>query len=941
MKPWDNANNGSKYDGLPSSKGPSVSGEPQLKSVFAPFRCVMKKVALFFLFVWGVPGLISAQEATPQTVSPIPASPPGTRDWLVPGTQISGNGVNKLPRVDVRHPDFGKRSNCSFAADPTGNNASDCAIQAAIDWSVANPQGSGWPTVYIPAGTYKLTKTLRVPCQLRLVGDGPSVTVLEPVTANQNGVTVYNRGKTPIPNPWTCNGSIEDLTIHAPAGHLYTATLIELQNAVGYSIIHVRGSNGGGRGLTMLGNTERVKVMDTEWDTIRWPIVALGNELRFLDTNIASAGMDSSGWCMSDNNCVNGVAPGNQWTVPQQLAGASGNGTTASYVVTGGANNASTNGVSPLVPSHWFTVSGIRDVTGLNGTYQISTVFNNCSAVANGSCTAHSATQYVVQAANTARGTAAVNGATYKPTMLPERNSAFTFGGAAISILGGSIKANWFSGCFTAGATFSGLIEGFYCEGFPINHQPHLNSDLQLTGLPWTTKLTSAISDNVASIADNKWSTMFVNDPADASKLQGVVIRILPQDYSRSGSHKCSAYVETSTGGCVFQSQYEQALAITAGDGTIHFNRRNFSGSMLPADAGTIAWPAGSVVSEVPQSPYGALTVIASHFESIAPTGSDSGWSSDCDDQSALICATAIIGGIPNGYTTYPTAGDPPGGAVTFIDVEWWGLGGPSNENIGQQFIKVVGRGDITVINGGQHGQILGESAEAINGQLLNNASPTVYAVPGKDGSIPYLTYSNPTANIYLNTTRPSYLAMVNGINDPLLGENPRSRYAVGFQFAGSSCVYDTPAPDAKHATIRHCIKGGPAFVGTDIGWEDDLWDPEASQWVGALNFAGNAHGKGGLFHVLRNSSAEFDGPVSLNGGVIVGSAYEGRANLIGGSVNVPSTIVTPASNLTLTNCGARGTPGILSLGTVNAGTGFTIKSSSPTDSSVVCWWIH
>jgi Pectate lyase superfamily protein len=897
----------------------------------------MKKAVLVFCSFCCL-HLVALAQVSIQT--PIPTNGV-TGNWSVPGTEVAGNGINKLPRVDVRHPDFGKPSGCGNPADPTGTNPSDCAIQAAIDWSMANPQGKGWPSIYIPAGTYKLTKALRVPCQLRLVGDGNSVTVLEPAIANQNGVTVYTKSGAPIPNAWICGGSIEDLTIHAPAGHLYTATLIELQNAVGYSISHIRGSNGGGRGLVMLGNSERVKVIDTEWDTIRWPIVALGNELRFLDTSIASAGMDSTGWCMSPNNCVNGVPPGNQWTVPQQLTGASGSGTAASYLVTGGSDSMSTNGISPLVAGHWFTVEGIHDITGLNGVYQITKVFNNCKAVANGSCSTPSATQYIVFAANTSTGTSSANGATFKPTMLPERNGAFTFGGAAISILGGSIKANWYSGCFSTNETFSGLIEGFYCEGFPINHQPHLNSDLQMAGLPWSTTLTSAVSENVASIANNQWSLAYVNDPADAPTLQGLIVRIMPPDYSHTPTSKCSASVTTPSGGCVSQSQYEQAVAITAGDGTIHFSMRNYSGSNLPPNAGTIVWPPGSIVSEAPEASYGSLTVIGSHFSSVNPVFANTGWAADCDDQTALICGTVVIGGIPNGYTTFPAAGSPPGGSVTFIDVEWWGLGGPANENTGQQFVKVVGVGDVTVINGGQHLQALGETSEAASGKMLMNSSPSVYAVPGKDGTPAYLTYSNPTSDIYVNTTRSTYRARVNGFNDPVLGANPRSQYALGFQFAGSSCDYDTPAAGASHAAIRHCVRGGPAFTGTGVGWEDDVWNPATSQWVSALNFSGNAGANGGLLQMPGNSRAEFDGPVTLNGGMVVGSSYQGRATLTAGTAAVPTTAITAASNVTLTNCGARGTAGILSLGPVVAGSNFVIKSSSEDDTSIVCWWIH
>lgn len=177
--------------------------------------------------------------------------------------------ASKLPRVDVRHPDFG--IGCSNAADPTGQQDSTCAIEAAIAWSIANPQGATYPDVYVPAGTYKISSALYVPCEIHFVGDGPDATILEPVNNGANGITVVPGSHAVQPNLWTCNGSLENMTIHAPGGYLYTATLVEIQNSTGYTLSRIRGSNGGGRGLALVGTTERLKVIDTEWDRFAGP----------------------------------------------------------------------------------------------------------------------------------------------------------------------------------------------------------------------------------------------------------------------------------------------------------------------------------------------------------------------------------------------------------------------------------------------------------------------------------------------------------------------------------------------------------------------------------------------------------------------------------------------------------------------------------------------
>ena len=854
------------------------------------------------------------------------------------GVLNTPNNVNKLPRVDVRHPDFG--ASCANAADPSGQQDSTCAIQAAIAWSQANPRGQTYPTVYLAAGTYLISAALYVPCQLHLVGDGPQATILEQTNNTANGITIYPLTTAVQPNLWTCNGSLENLSIHAPGGHLYTATLVELQNTAGYTISRVRGSNSGGRGLALVGSTERLKATDTEWDTIRWPIVATGNELKFLDTQIALPGTDAGGYCMVPNNCVNGVYPGFNWTgttqpvisasgngtsatyvisgsptisaggyfkvsgltgvaglngtfqassvqpnrpaagqytlianaaaagtagiasatigTQQVLVSASANGSTAKFVVQGGSDPGGSNGTSPLIAGHWFTISGIPDLTALNGTWQVAGVSNNSPASG----------QYTITAAIAANGTGTVANASFKPTVLPENHSAFYMEGAAINVLGGSIKPLWYEGCFQGTALFSGLIEGFYCEGYPINGQPHLNANITEIGLPFSTSLTGPIANNAAPVASTAWAPVYVNNPSDVGGAGlGLQVRILPQDWLL-GSTAPSAYVPG-----VQRGQYEIAFAIFSGDGEAHFTSRNYGGTVSQTN---LAWPTGSIVAEIPQSSYGTLTVKSSHLSSIDPPSSNGGWAAYCNDTNYLICANTIAGPIPNGYTTFTNgqvAGGGGGASISFEGDEWWGLGGAANELTGELFVKALGSSSVSVANSGL-AMSAGETSEVLNGQYLANSYPTVTAVQYGDGSSAWLTYANAQqGTLASNTSGPFYESVVDRQADPVLGSNPNSGWALGHQFAGSSCSYDTPGSGLTHSTYRFCMKGGPNNSGANSGWEYDIWN--GSAWVNAFGISGQNNSTANL---QVSGATEVQGALtasSINGEVTVdGVAY-------------------------------------------------------------------
>ena len=840
----------------------------------------MKNLALLLLL-----GLVSTTS---------PASAQNT-----PQTPAAGSFAryaNGVPHVDVTRADFGANSTCPNAADKTGRLDSTCAIKAAIAWTLGNPQGSAYPVLYFPAGTYKISDVLRIPANLRVMGDGKVGTVIEQTNNSANVFTVYSPTRVIQPDAWSLDGTLSNLRLYSPNGHNYTANFIELDNAVGFHLFDIEIGNGGGRGIQMNGSTERVDSIDLTINTVRWPIVAIGNELRFLNTNLASPGEDSSGYCFG-TNCVNGVYPGFHWARPQRLVSARGNGATATYVIAGGSDQESSNGISPLVAGHWFTVAGIPNVTGLNGAYQIQRVLNNRP----------SRDEYTVTAANTATGTADVSGATFKPTILPSNQAgAFFMAGAAIDVIGGSIKANWYEGCFETQAVFSGLIEGFYCEGYPLNGQPHENASLLANGLPPWTSTTGAISNNAVPVAGSQWMPNYVNDPSDigALRLGGGVYRILPADFSRS-SHAPSADVPG-----VEQDQYENVMGLFAGDGQFHIVRRNFQGSTAPPG---INWPAGSIIAEVPQGNYGVLKVADNHFESVDSPGPN--WDSYCNDANQYICSEAIIGSIPNGYTAFSTSMSPgaPNIMVDLNDDEWWGFCA-EKKLYGEGCVKVSIIGNVI----GASSSNKGETYEASHGQYLDSSN--VYAVQEADGSYAGMSYINPSSQFIGNTFSGTLTHYVDSFNDPVLGANPGMTYAFGSQFMNSKCWYDTPPDGQPHALSRFCLLGGPANTGTSQRLQFDQW--VNSRWVTSFS--------------VNPDHAQIAGqPIATD-------QYQGSVSLHGGAAIVRSP-ATPSNkqSIAIWNCGPAGTVGVPELVAVQPRDSFTVRSSSPGDTSTVCWWIH
>ena len=230
----------------------------------------------------------------------------------VTGTLAVANQISKLPRVDVRSPDF------AGGADPTGTRDSYPAISAAVAFALASSTSAGdasFPTIYLAPGHYLVNGTIRLPSSMHMVGDSKANTILQETNATANLITVYNGSVCTI---FTCFGGLENITLSG-IGKLTTGTLLEMQLGF-FTLRDVHFVNTGGRGLQMNGPSERMVSYDSSFNQVRWPIIMAGdtNEDYFYNTQIVSAGQTAditssptwnNHWCYSVN-CTNGVFNG-------------------------------------------------------------------------------------------------------------------------------------------------------------------------------------------------------------------------------------------------------------------------------------------------------------------------------------------------------------------------------------------------------------------------------------------------------------------------------------------------------------------------------------------------------------------------------------------------------------------------------------------------------
>jgi hypothetical protein len=174
--------------------------------------------------------------------------------------------------------------------------------------------------------------------------------------------------------------------------------------------------------------------------------------------------------------------------------------------------------------------------------------------------------------------------------------------------------------------------------------------------------------------------------------------------------------------------------------------------------------------------------------------------------------------------------------------------------------------------------------------------------------------------------------------------------------FKASGCTYVALNSGFLHGAVNAFVDGGANTVlrrGPNIGERtgdtdepvDDFTNPWTSYGDMTLKgyLAADAGQSGGKWSVYGDTRDALN-LGSAGGGVAIKEggtkARMGVATLAAGTVTVPNTSVTVNTRIFLTgqDNGASGTPGTPRVSARVAGTGFTISSSSATDTSTVAW---
>jgi len=148
---------------------------------------------------------------------------------------------------------------------------------------------------------------------------------------------------------------------------------------------------------------------------------------------------------------------------------------------------------------------------------------------------------------------------------------------------------------------------------------------------------------------------------------------------------------------------------------------------------------------------------------------------------------------------------------------------------------------------------------------------------------------------------------------------------------------------DASATTVH--IATGAAVKTTVLGSTNTTSTTTIQSGSGGISLTGATSGTSSITSATTLTAT--------NGNLVLGTAgnkidiHTGANASIGqsaamtaGTITISTTAVTASSLIFLTNGGAAGTVGTLSVGTIVAATSFVITSSSDTDTSVVNWWI-
>ena len=276
--------------------------------------------------------LAAANAAQATANAAVPASKVGAASGVAPldgSTRVpAGNMPAAFPasvhtEVFAGSPAYGAVCNWNGTTGADDTAALKGAIAAAVNAAAAKNYQQGTQVVLVPTGTCRISGELRIPANVTLRGLAKEGSIIEQTNATANAVTVVqcSTGFGGSGGPFgDCEGGISDLTIEGN-GHSTTGTLVEIDGVVSYRLQNVRLYNGGGRGLQMNGNSERLESRDLTIMQTRWPLVIAqdSNESYFYNTKVIYPGQTADGYCYNVN-CLNGVYPSSGAITPDPHA---------------------------------------------------------------------------------------------------------------------------------------------------------------------------------------------------------------------------------------------------------------------------------------------------------------------------------------------------------------------------------------------------------------------------------------------------------------------------------------------------------------------------------------------------------------------------------------------------------------------------------------------